>query len=93
MASPNADLEHLLIRLSTVSVVLHGLLAHLTAIGLLAPADVADIERFALALARDFQDHTASGPQVAGSRMEQDVHSFFSVLMPDDDARPGAEEV
>lgn len=93
MASPGADPEQLLIRLSTVSVVLHGLLARLTARGLLAPADVAEIEMFALALARDLRDHTASGPQVAGSRMEQDVHSFFSALMPDDEAQPGSEEV
>ena len=93
MASPGTDPEHLLMRLTTVSVVLQGLLARLTAKGLLAPAEVAEIELFALDLAHDLRDHAASGPQVAGAWLEQDVRSFFAALLPDDGPEAGAEEV
>lgn len=92
MASPGANPEHLLMRLTTVSVVLQGLLARLTARGLLAATDVAEIELFALDLARDLRDHAASGPQVAGARLEQDVRSFFAALLPDEGPGAGAEE-
>ena len=93
MASPDTNPEHLLTRLTTVSVALQGLLARLTAKGLLTPADVAEIELFALDLACDLRDHAASGPHVAGARLEQDVRSFFGALLPDDGPKAGAEEV
>ena len=93
MASPGTDTEHLLARLTTVSVVLHGLLHRLVAKGRLAPDDVAEIEAFALDLARGLRDHGASGPQVAGARLEEDVRSFFAALAPDDGPDGGAGRV
>lgn len=93
MTFPGANPEHLLLRLTTVSVVLQGLLARLTAKGLLAPAEVAEIELFALDLACDLRDHAASGPQVAGARLEEDVHSFFAALLPDNEAEKGSKRV
>lgn len=92
MASPNTDAEQLPIRLTTVSVVLHGLLAILKAKGLLVPADVTEIELFALDLARDHKGYTTSDPQVAGGHMEQDVRSFFSALITDNDTQPESEQ-
>ena len=89
MASPGAAPEHLLTRLTTVSVVLHGLLHRLSAKGQLAPADVTEIEMFALDLARDLRDHTKSGPRLAGARLEEGVRSFFAALRPDDEPGPG----
>lgn len=89
MALPGTNPEHLLTRLTTVSVALQGLLHCLTTKGLLAPADVTEIELFALDLARDLRAHTASGPQVAGARLEEDVRSFFAALRPDDEADAG----
>lgn len=68
------------IRLATTGLVLRGLLHVLTLKGVLTPADVAAIERFALDLARDMRDLDASLPQVAGARLDEDVRAFFSVL-------------
>ena len=91
-SSPGINPEHLLTRLTTASVVLQGLLARLTAKGVLAPAEVAEIKLFALNLARDLRDYAASGPQVGRAWLEQDVCSFFSALLPDDGPEAGAEE-
>lgn len=93
MASPGADPEHLLLRLTTIAAVQHGLLDRLVAKGLLTPADLAAIEGVALDLARDLRDLAASGPQVAGARLEADVRAYFSAIAPDAGPDAGAERV
>ena len=101
MASPGANPDHLgrnlvspmLLRLTTTAVAPHGLMDRLTAKGLLTPADIAGIREFALDLARDLRDHGASGPQVAGARLEADVRAFFAAIAPDDGPGTGAERV
>lgn len=92
MASPGADPEHLLMRTATNTLVLQGLLACLRSKAVLAPADLIDIEDFALELARALRGHSATGAQVAGARLERDVRSFFAAFGPDDEPRTGVEE-
>lgn len=93
MAPPGTDLEHSSMRLTTTAVVPHGPLDRLAVKGLFTPADPAAIEAVARDLARDLRDHGASGPQVAGARLEADVRAFFSATAPDVGPRPGPERV
>lgn len=93
MASLGANPEYLLMRLTTNTVVLQCLMRRLAVKGLLAPADLADIELSALELARDLRDHSASGAQVAGARLDRDVRAFFTILLSDDEAEAGATDV
>lgn len=83
MAPPGADPEHLLTRLTTVSLVLHALLDHFQRTGALAPTDMASIERFCLDLAAGFQAYPATGPQVAGARVARDVRAFLAAIRPE----------
>ena len=86
MVPPSVHPEHSPVRPTTTTLVVQGLLACLRAKGVLAPADLAQIEEFALDVARDLRDRGASGPQVAGARLEADVRSFFEALLPDEEA-------
>ena len=88
MALLGAHPEHSPTRPTTTTLVVQGLLACLRSKGVLAPADLAEIEGFALDVARDLRDRAASGSQVAGARLEEDVRSFFAALLPDDEAGP-----
>ena len=82
MALYGTNPEHLLTRLTTVSLVLHALLNQLQRAGALAPADMAVIERFCLDLTVSLESYPSSGPQVGGARVAQDVRAFFAVIRP-----------
>ncbi len=77
MASPDATLEHLLIRTTTLGVVLQGVLVELHAFD---PASTGRIRRRALDLAADLQAHSGSGAQVGGERLDADIQAFLGVI-------------
>ena len=81
------NLETLLLRQASLSVILHGLITRMVDKGLLAEADIVAIRRFALDMAYDLQD--AAGPQTraAGIRIAEEVEAFLTVLVPDDRRR------
>ena len=81
MTLPGAGLEQLLTRLTTVSLVLHALLDRLQRTGALGPADMAAIERFCLDLAGELQAYPATGPQVGGARVAQDVQAYLAAAI------------
>jgi hypothetical protein len=83
MALPGADPEHLLIRTTTVSLVLHALLDRLQHTGVLAPADMDAIEQFCLDLAAGLEAYPATGPQVAGARLARDVRAYLAAVRRD----------
>lgn len=83
MILPGASPEHLLTRLTTVSLLLHALLDQLQRTGVLAPTDMAAIERFCLDLAEGLQAYPATGPQVGGVRVAQDVRAFLAAVRPE----------
>lgn len=80
MASSGANLEHLLIRTTTISLVLQGLLVELRA---LDPIAATRVKQFALDLVADLKAYPATGPQVGGHRLEVDVEAFFEAIEPD----------
>lgn len=69
-------MEHLLIRTTTLGVVLQGLLCELHSID---PASTSRIRRLALDLAAALQAHSGSGAQVGGERLDADIQAFLEV--------------
>lgn len=80
MPSPGADPEQLLIRQTTLSLVLMALLERLLLAGTINHHDLADIRQYALNLAEDFKAFPATGPQVAGDRLARGITRFFQVF-------------
>lgn len=80
MASPGANLEHLLIRTTAISLILQGLVLEL---GRLNPEGADRVKMFALDLADGLEAFSASGPQVAGNRLKKDIDAIFAVIEPE----------
>lgn len=83
VAAPAPDLEYLLTRLTTTTLVVQSLLSRLAAEGRLVAADVPEVEASVLDAARRLQAQPAAGPREAGTRLERDVRAFFAAFAPD----------
>lgn len=77
MAAPGANLDHLLARMTTLALVLQGVLVELHR---LDPAAAARVRQFALDIAADLQAHGATGAQVGGDRVGTDIQAYFASL-------------
>lgn len=77
------DLEYLLTRLTTTTLVVQALLSRLAAEGRLVAADVPEVEASVLDAARRLRAQPAAGPREAGTRLERDVRAFFAAFAPD----------
>lgn len=80
MASPGADPERMLARLTVVSVALHGLLERLILSGTLDLADLGQIKQFAHELAIDLQAYGSTSAQVDGSLVAEEIDDFFGAM-------------
>lgn len=80
MPSPGTDPEWMLARMTALSLVAQGTLERLILSGKLDLADLDGIKQFALDLTVDLKAHSSSGAQVAGERVEDEVHAFFAAM-------------
>ena len=80
MPSPGTDPEWMLARMTALSLVVQGTLERLILSGKLDLADLDGIKQFALNLTGDLKAHSSSGAQVAGERVEDEVHAFFAAM-------------
>jgi hypothetical protein len=70
----------MLARMTALSLVLQGLLERMFLSGRLGLRDFDGIKRFALGITTDLKAHSATGPQVAAERIEDEVHAFFESM-------------
>lgn len=83
-AAPAPDLEYLLTRLTTTTLVVQALLSRLA-------ADVPEVEASVLDAAHRLQAQPTAGPREAGTRLERDVRAFFAAFAPGCGGRTEAE--
>ena len=75
------DLESILIRQASLSVILHGLMDRMIARDLLTGADIAAIRRYALDMANDLQDAAGAQARAIGIRVAEEVEAFLGVVV------------
>jgi hypothetical protein len=80
MAFPGAELDNLLIKQSSTSILLQALIAELVSEGILNKESLGRIKKRSLSFAQILKEHSGSGAQVAGSRIEQDLNMVFAIL-------------
>jgi hypothetical protein len=80
MAFPGAELDNLLIKQSSTSMLLHSLIAELVSAGVLNQENIERIKQRSLTSAQMLKEHGGSGAQVAGSRIERDLQMVFEIL-------------
>lgn len=80
MTSPGANLEHLLIRSTAISLIVQGLALELA---LVNPEAADRVKQFALSIAKDLEGFPATGPQVAGNRLIKDINDIYAVIEPE----------
>ena len=80
MASPGANLEHLLIRVTAISLIVQGLALELA---LVNPEAADRVKQLALGFAKDSEAFPATGPQVAGNHLIKDSNDIYAVIEPE----------
>ena len=91
MASPEADPEKILLRLTAVSLAVQGLIEVLARRGQIDLVDLRHMRDFGLRLAADFHDQTDSEVQVSGHRIADAVNAFWDTLDAPSAHSPGRE--
>ena len=81
MPDPSHDLEGILIRQASLSVVLHGLMDRMIAKDLLTGSDIAAIRRYALDMATDLQNAAGGQARARGIRIAEEVEAFLRVVI------------
>ena len=81
MSNPgNSDIETVLIRQASLSVIIHGLIDCMVAKSLLDESDLTAIRCYALNMATDLQNAAGSEARAAGIRIAEEVESFLKVV-------------
>ena len=91
MSEPSSDLNNLLVRQASLSVVLHGLIDCMIARNLLTYSDIAAIRRYALDMTIDLQKATGTEAKATGIRIAEEVEAFLRVIV-DLHADPNEDE-
>ncbi len=81
MLESSQDLDSLLIRQASLSVVLHGLMDRMIAKDLLKSSDIAAIRRYALDMTTDLQNAAGAETRATGIRIAEEVEAFLSVVV------------
>ena len=81
MSAPPFDLDGLLIRQASLSVILHGLMDRMIAKDLLTGHDIAAIRRYALDMAIDLQNAAGAEARATGIRIAEEVEAFLRVVV------------
>jgi hypothetical protein len=80
MAFPGAELDNLLIKQSSTSMLLQALIVELLESGVLTRTNLDQMKQRALSYAAILNGHSGSGAQVAGARIERDLRMVFEML-------------
>ncbi len=81
MPEPSHELDNLLIRQASLSVVLHGLMDRMIARDLLTISDMATIRRYALDMTTDLQNAAGAEARATGIRIAEEVEAFLRVVV------------
>ena len=81
MPEPLSELNILLIRQASLSVVVHGLMDRMIARGLLDGSDIAAVRRYALDMTLDLQNAAGTEARATGIRIAEEVEAFFRVIV------------
>ena len=81
MPGPSPDLDSLLIRQASLSVILHGLMDRMIAKDLLTDSDIAIIRRYALDMTTDLQNAARGQARATGIRIAEEVEGFLKVVV------------
>lgn len=80
MPSAGANAEAILIRLTVVSLALQSLIGQLSARGVLSASDLVAMRKEAKEVADAMKASSGSGPQVAGSRLKNEIAAWWDVI-------------
>lgn len=81
MPEPSHDLEGIIIRQASLSVVLHGLMDRMIARELLRASDISAIRRYALDMTNDLQNAAGAQARATGIRIAEEVEAFLGVVV------------
>ena len=81
MPGPSPDLDTLLIRQASLSVVLHGLMDRMIVKDFLTGSDIAAIRRYALNMTNDLQNAAGAEARATGIRIAEEVEAFLRVVV------------
>ena len=81
MPGPPPDLDGLLIRQASLSVVLHGLMDQMIAKDLLTGSDIAAIRHYAMDMTTDLQNAASGQARATGIRIAEEVEAFLRVVV------------
>ncbi len=81
MPEPSHELDTLLIRQASLSVVLHGLMDRMIARDLLTISDMVTIRRYALDMTTDLQNAAGAEARATGIRIAEEVEAFLGVVV------------
>ncbi len=81
MPEPSLDLEGILIRQASLSVVLHGLMDRMIGRELLRASDIFAIRRYALDMTNDLQNAAGAQARATGIRIAEEVEAFLRVVV------------
>ena len=81
MPGPSHDIDNLLIRQASLSVILHGLIDRMIARNLLERSDIIAIRRYALDMTNDLQNAAGKQARATGIRIAEEVEAFLKVVV------------
>ena len=79
--SPGAELESLLVRQTSFSVILLGCIDKLVGKGLLSIQDLLDVRQYALDLAVDLQNAGDASTRASGIRIAEEIEAIMSLTL------------
>ncbi len=80
MAFPGANIDNLLTKVNASTMLIQSLIQQLKEKGILTEHDIEEMRARALGYAGVLKDHSGSGAQIAGARIEQDLIGLFEIL-------------
>ncbi len=81
MSELSPDLDRLLIRQASLSVILHGLIDRMIAKDLLTSFDITTIRRYALDMTTDLQNAAGAEVRATGIRIAEEAEAFLKVVV------------
>jgi hypothetical protein len=81
LAFPGGNLDNVLTKITASTMVIQSLIAQLKENGILNEQDVKRMRARAIGYAAALKEHSGSGAQVAGARIEQDLMVLFEMLL------------
>jgi hypothetical protein len=80
VAFPGGNLDNVLMKVTASTMMVQSLIAQMKENGILSEQDIEKMRARAIGYAAVLKEHSGSGAQVAGARIEQDLMVLFEML-------------